>query len=417
MARAARPGSAYLDEVLAAMWPQGAEVAGRGPARARAQYVAVPDARRARLLVPRRPRRVAAAALQNYTTTRSRRTAVALRVAGLAVRLGAADLLPDRIGVGAQLSDAQPSDAQPSDAGSMHPDVVTHLRTCLGRDLDVSLYIGPARAAQKPVLQLLTPAGRTFAFAKLGVSEISRPLVRHEGATLAELGSRAWQRLGVPAVLHCGSWRGHEVLVQQAFGRDGAREVPPATLTAAMVELADVRGRTTTRLVDSPFWHALRGRLAGLAPGPHAAALRAAADRVGAHRADEPLTLGCWHGDWAPWNMLATAERVLVWDWETFGEGLPMGFDRVHHDVQRAVVLANVPPAEAYAATARTAPHDLAPFGVAPAAARLVVLLYLLHLATGHLEQDERHVRLARLDEWLAVGLAPLVASVVADAG
>ncbi len=79
--------------------------------------------------------------------------------------------------------------------------------------------------------------------------------------------------------------------------------------------------------------------------------MRGAADRslsnlgsAGAEMADylvqirsaEPekvFELGAWHGDWTAWNCAAAAQadQVLVWDWERYTEGVPRGFDALHH--------------------------------------------------------------------------------------
>ena len=46
------------------------------------------------------------------------------------------------------------------------------------------------------------------------------------------------------------------------------------------------------------------------------------------------LAFGAWHGDWTPWNMASTAGGLLVWDWERFATGVPVGFDALHYWLQ-----------------------------------------------------------------------------------
>ena len=36
------------------------------------------------------------------------------------------------------------------------------------------------------------------------------------------------------------------------------------------------------------------------------------------------------HGDFAPWNMLHTADSINVWDWERASETRPLGVDALH---------------------------------------------------------------------------------------
>jgi hypothetical protein len=403
--RAPQPTAAYLDETLAALWPgsgrsrRGARC-GSVPAGA-TELVVLPDARRPRLVVPRRPLAATAAAVLGSRSTSSLTTAVALRALAAAARLGAADLLPDRIVV------------DPSGAC----DIVGHLSEQLGHEVLVSLLIGPVRATQKPVLQVLRPTGATVGFAKIGLTPISRELVRREGEVLAELAGRGLRVVRAPRVLHRGRWQGAEVLVQEAFPQHRGAPVDQDRLTAAMVELARSHGVERAPLAETALWHRLRDRLRDRADrGPAGAALADAVRRTEAARGAQQLPMGCWHGDWAPWNMTTAAGEMLVWDWETFAAGIPLGFDRVHYGLQSAVVLDGVPAAAAVAQAADRAGTELAAFDVPADSRRLVVLIYLLHLVAGFLETGERNSRLARLDSWAPAALPALADQVVADA-
>lgn len=403
--RAPQPTVDYLDEVFAALWPPPARVR-RVRRRARTApgataFVVLPDARRPKLVAPRRPLAVTAAAVRDSRSTSSVRTALAVRAIAWAARLGAADLLPDRVVV------------EPGGG----PDIAGHLAAQLGREVLVCLLVGPVRATQKPVLQLLSPSGDLLGFAKVGLSPLAIELVRREGEVLAELGASGLAAVRVPRVLHRGAWRDTEVLVQEAFPQHRGAPLDLDRSVAAMVEVARSRGVRREPLAGTAFWKRLRGRLLEApAAGAVPAALADAVRRVEAAHGAQPVELGCWHGDWAPWNMTTAGGEVLVWDWETFTDGVPVGFDRVHFGVQSAVVLHGVPADVAVARAAERAVGELAPFGVPVPARRLTVLLYLLHLVVGYLESGERSSRLARLDTWVPVALPALTDRVVADA-
>ena len=357
----------------------------------------IPNASRPRVVVPRRPLRATATAVRNSRSTSSPRVAAALLAAGIAARLGAADLLPDRVVV--------------SSGGDRTPDILTYLRHELGEAVLVSLLVGPVRATQKPVLQVLTPDARTLGFAKVGVSELSRGLVRREAEALTSLAGRGLREVRVPRVLLHGTWQGHEVLVQEAFPQHRGGDVDGHRLTAAMVEVARSSGVSERPLAGTSFWQRLRaGMPAGGATGD---ALADAVRRLETSRGHEPVSLGAWHGDWAPWNMTVGDDGVKVWDWETYAEGMPLGFDRLHFGLQSDVVLREVPPAEAVRRAGQRAAADLAPFGVTEPAARVVLVLYLLHLVAGFAETGETGTRLARLDTWVPEVLPRLVADTV----
>jgi hypothetical protein len=301
----------------------------------------------------------------------------------------------------------------------------TYLAKVLGGSLSVSIHIGPARANRKPVLQLLSPAGDTVGFGKLGVGPLTRDLVRAETEALGRLGQLAHPGVSVPRVLHSGRWRGHEVLVQTALPIWEARAtLTTKRLAVAMREIALCAGVHVGRLAEDVYWKDARQRLETLCltgdglrddgsnPVEEARTLTSAADQLVADAGDTELTFGSWHGDWTPWNMATTSASLLVWDWERFTSGVPVGFDAVHFDFQRLLVR-GMQPDQAVDITLGRAHRLLAPFGIEPATANLTALLYLINLATRYLEdrQAEAGARLGVLGRWLL----PILTRKVAD--
>jgi hypothetical protein len=364
----------YLAEVLSTLYPD----ADGGPV---SEFVAVPDVRRARLLVPAGSRRVAAGAVRRYARPAGRAARLKRDLAALALRTGAdRALLRDRITVGGADS------------------VEAHLRQVLDREVVVSVHIGPARANRKPVLQLLAPDGTTVGFAKLGTNALTRRLVRTEACALTALRHAGLSTVVAPRILHVGRWQGHEVLVQEALPAWRRRRPAGFRLPMAMREVASCLGVASGPLAESSYRTDLIARLSTV----DAPLLRAAAERLLDRRGDTVLEFGAWHGDWSPWNMAALADTVLLWDWERFARSVPLGFDAVHHELQ--VRLQRGEDAEsAVGATVTGAPRRLAPFAVAPYAAEVTALLYLVDLATRYLadRQAEAGARLGLLGTWL----------------
>jgi hypothetical protein len=377
----------YLAEVLRLLYPVPCDTGG-GPGSVIAEYLVVPDARRPRLLVPSVSRRVAAAAVRRYAEPQSRSARLKRGAVVAAIRTGASGvLLRNRIKI----------------TGPASASIDGYLSEVLGRELAVSIHIGPARANRKPVLQLISPDGETFAFAKLGTGPLTRHLVRAETNTLTALGDSGLTKLIVPRVLHAGQWRDLPVLVQSALPVWLPRA--PLTgrrLTAAMLDIAGCCGYSSGSLVGSSYWAELRGRLAALGDRPDGVALAAAVELIAGHAGHTWLRYGAWHGDWAPWNMANLDGALLVWDWERFARGVPLGFDAIHHELQRRVQ-ASDDAAGAVEATVRAAGELLAPFGVASDARELTALLYLVDLAARYLadRQAEAGARLGVLGTWL----------------
>jgi hypothetical protein len=386
----ARLRAEYLEEVLGVLYPSASASAGRGAARADqvAQYVLVPDARRPRLLVPLASRRVAAAAVRRYAEPQSRLARLKREAVVAALRTGAsAVLLRDRMRISGRRADT----------------IDGYLREVLGMDLCLSIHIGPARANRKPVLQLLTPDGTTVGFAKLGTGPLTRRLVRAEAVALTALSQRGLRHLSVPRVLHAGRWNDHEILVQSALPVWLPRApLDPQRMVAAMREVAASCTLRRGPLDDSTYWIDLRGRLAAVSNQADGAALAGAAQTLVDRRGSTPLRYGAWHGDWAPWNMASLADTLLVWDWERFTPDVPMGFDAVHHELQRRID-GGPDAAAAVEQTLRRADELLSAFEVEPAARELTALLYLVDLAARYLadRQAEAGARLGVLGRWL----------------
>jgi hypothetical protein len=377
----------YLAEVLELLYPAPCHTDGT-PGTPIADYYVVPRAQRPRLLVPSTSRKVAAAAVRRYAEPQSRRAQLKRDAVVAALRTGASGvLLRDRVRITGPIGDS----------------IDGYLRESLGRELVVSIHIGPARANRKPVLQLIGLEGETFGFGKLGVGPLTQRLVSDETNALIRLGTSGLSMLTVPRVLHAGQWRGLQVLVQSALPVWRPRAtLKPHRLAAAMLDVAGSCGYSSGMLAGSAYWLRLRERLAAVADRPEGGTLRTATEQLVAQAGATSLRYGAWHGDWAPWNMANLTDALLVWDWERFALGVPVGFDAVHHELQRRIQASNDATA-AVEATIRKSAELLEPFGVAPGARELTALLYLVDLATRYLtdRQAEAGARLGVLGTWL----------------
>jgi hypothetical protein len=396
----------YLWELLAALWPPPAQLsrparlpvaAGRSGAL---DFLVFPHARNPVLLVPLRPRRATSAALRGYKASGGRRDRLRFGLAAAAAAAGLGRLAPDRIRI-----EQPPGTPAPGSAGPA-ADIAGYLRSVLGAQTLVALHIGAPRANRKPVLQAITPGGELAGFVKVSLNPLTTGLVRAEAAALEFLAGVPLARLGPPRLLHHGRWRGHEVLVQEAF-RPARPARSVADLTGAMTELAQVRGVSRLPLAGSPYSHGLRSRLSALPRPELAGPLLSALGSLEAAAGGAALTFGSWHGDWTPWNMTMARGRALVWDWERFATGVPVGYDAVHYRLQGDIIRGGSDPAAAAEALLAGAAGILAPFGIEPDAAGLVAALYLTELAARYLSegQAEAGARLGRVDAWLLPAL------------
>jgi hypothetical protein len=393
-------GNEHLAELFRLLYPEphvidlpGAPAAAPG-APVVAEYLLLPHARRPRLALPAGPRALRLAAVSHLP--RPRGTRARLRNSAVRVVLAASGApLRDRVRVHAEAG-----------ADSLH----NHLRQLLGEPLSFSIHVGgPLRANRKPVVELLGAGGAAVGFAKLGVNDLTRALVRAEAQALQTLGSAGLRAATVPAVRHAGGWRGHELLVQQALPVwQSPVPAAPGAISAAMVEVSRACGLSTGKVKVSGYAGQLTERLEQAAArtgvrdpglGP---ALRDAGLAALASGADLALTYGAWHGDWTPWNCHPTGDTVLVWDWERFTTGVPLGLDALHCQLQAAIDGGAAPRAAAQALPEQAA-RLLAPFGVAPGLARFTAVLYLIDIAARYLADrlDDGTQRLSAVGDWL----------------
>src|ERR1700709_2121753 len=168
-------------------------------------YTAIPSGNSPRLLVPRRNRRVATAAIRHVIAPSSAKAR--LRQAGLfgMFAIGVGDLVfRDQLRI------------------SGTDTLAAHLSAAVGQPVRVSVRFGPPRANRKPVLQLLDRRGHAVGFAKLGVNELTKALVTAEAAALQEIAKRDLGIVRAPKVLHAGAWNDLELLVIEALPVWGA---------------------------------------------------------------------------------------------------------------------------------------------------------------------------------------------------
>ena len=409
---------AYLREVCELLWPPTAEMtlyggahgwpqisgavrprARGGAARSEGRdFVLIPGVRHPRLLVPAVPR-AAAAALRQYGQPRSlpARLGVAAFALGLAGGLGGT-LLGVRVRVTAT-----------PEAESIE----SYLKTVFSPDIRVSIRLGPARANRKPVLQLHTTTGEPAGFVKIGFNALTRDLVRAESASLAWLERVGLDGISVPRVLHHDQWHGMDVLALSPLPVWQRRRVlSAAQLSAAMDTVARVGGLSRGALTGDTYLRQLRERLGAADPGPERSALLDILDALTATGCCAGLTFGAWHGDWSPWNMASTTGGLLLWDWERFVTGVPVGFDALHYWLQSEVGPRHRDPLAAATDCLEQAAPLLAPFRIGATQARLTAALYLADVATRYLvdRQAQAGAPLGAPGAWLIPALVGEVA-------
>jgi hypothetical protein len=390
--------SAFLHQVTAALWPAPYACTlerGRAGDGAIAEFLVLPSAARPRLLVPA-DRRQGVSVVRHYGEGRRRSSRVVAGLLAGGLRLGLGRLVfRDRLVVRAP-------------GGAAAPSLVDLLGRAAGEEVTVGLHLGAPRANRKPVLQIVGRDGRTLGYAKLGVDPLTDSLVRNEAEALHCLAAARPHGLQVAEVLHTGTWHGHELLVQAALPVWTKRgRLDDDRLAPAIAEVAAIGREDDVQAAASRFCKELDERVAELPAGPAAESLRRLLDDLAPVLEGSRLAFGAAHGDWTPWNMACLGDRLLVWDWERFRIGVPVGFDLLHHGLNVDLVTRRIEPAEAAQRMLRAAPERLAALGIPPSEAGLTAVLYGIDLAARYVadRQLEAGARLGDVGAWLVPAL------------
>ena len=90
------------------------------------------------------------------------------------------------------------------------------------------------------------------------------------------------------------------------------------------------REHQTATVVDEPI-EALTARLEQLPDCALRSTVVEHVRRVERRHGGTPVAVGPWHGDFRPWNVEATPDGLLVWDWERWAPDAVVGLDAVHY--------------------------------------------------------------------------------------
>jgi hypothetical protein len=173
--------------------------------------------------------------------------------------------------------------------------------------------------------------GRTIAFAKIGWNDLTRRLIETEAQALQSPAIRGLRCIETPTLMFLGQWQGHSVSVYTSIvGRPG--RIRPST--DSFLEVARSSPQSCEPFGDGAFSAFLSNEARSVQGANHELA-NAVVSRLITLFGDNTIELGAWHGDWAPWNNAQfDSNRVVVWDWERYGVGFPIGFDEIHYRFQ-----------------------------------------------------------------------------------
>jgi hypothetical protein len=286
-------------------------------------YWMFPTADRAKLLLPRGPRRVTSAAATNYRGMRRPSKNLGRTALGLVAAAGL-PLSPAPLSVLVRDDDAGAAERLP----------LRVLARALGRDRLYAATGVRSGANRKATLHLLSSTGEPVGYAKLGWSDTTDQFVRTEAAALREVGGRPGP-MRAPALLAEVDYHGHPVIVTEPLplevrGARSKRTQPPTA--QELFFLCPVHRHA--RIADTGHFTELAGRLGKLADDPVSGQVVTSAqplvEQLRTQDGEVPVT-SRWHGDMTPWNRARDGSGQLwVWDWESSEPDAVAGLDALH---------------------------------------------------------------------------------------
>jgi hypothetical protein len=275
-------------------------------------------------------------------------------------------------------------------AGADRADTVeAELARIFGVESELVVRLGRRRWNRTVVLRPLDPAGNTRAFVKSASGPAAIAALRRERENLRRVAALAPRLVEWPEVMYHGSWRDQElVALSPLLGDDAARRRGRAP-SAAMRSLALATELGPQTLAETDLSHRLAAGARRLSESAQRGQLMTGIDVTFSRLGQVKVPVGCWHGDWVPWNMTSHGSRVLLWDWEHFADGVPLGFDGIHYRAQQLRMMKGTDRKVEDRWVREASEWLLNTFQMSMPQIRAVVLAYLLEVNLRYLRDRE----------------------------
>jgi hypothetical protein len=235
--------------------------------------------------------------------------------------------------------------AVPGDKVWLEEDALARLEAMLASVLGVeavrlAFYLGVPAPHRKVTAQVLTPDGKTLAYAKIATSPLAQAAVKNERRALLRLSESADLQGAVPKVLDFLDWHGSKIfLITMGPQRPGPRGLSSVHLRFCSQFFQSFRVQGT--FVKSPMWTGMSDiwlRLQHSSPETMPANLGPALERLHDELGLVSMPLSLAHGDFAPWNTRLGPRSLFVLDWERASEGMSPLYDAFNFQALQAAL-------------------------------------------------------------------------------
>jgi hypothetical protein len=235
--------------------------------------------------------------------------------------------------------------AVPGEKVWLEEDALARLEAMLASVLGVetvrlAFYLGVPAPHRKVTAQVLTPDGKTLAYAKIATSHLAQAAVKTERRALLRLSESAGLQGTVPEVLGSLDWHGGTILlITMGPPRPGPRGLSSVHLRFCTQVFQSFGGQET--FVESPMWTCISEiwhRLQHSSPETLPASLGPALERLHDELGPVNMPLSLAHGDFTPWNTRLGPRSLFVLDWERASEGMSPLYDAFNFQALQAAL-------------------------------------------------------------------------------
>jgi hypothetical protein len=228
----------------------------------------------------------------------------------------------------------------------LEEDALARLETMLASVVGVeavrlAFYMGVPAPHRKVTAQVLTPEGKTLAYAKIATSPLAQAALKTEKRALLRLSQSAGLQGAVPKVLGSLDWHGGTILlITMGPPRPGPRGLSSVHLRFCTQVFQSFRVQET--FVESPMWSGMSEiwlRLHHSSPETLPANVGPALERLHEELGPVSMPLSLAHGDFTPWNTRLGARSLFVLDWERASEGMSPLYDAFNFQALQAALL------------------------------------------------------------------------------
>src|SRR5918993_73759 len=205
----------------------------------------------------------------------------------------------------------------------------------------LAFYLGVPAPHRKVTAQVLTPNGKTLAYAKIATSPLAQAAINTERRALLRLSESAGLQGTVPKVLGSLDWHeGTILLITMGPPRPGPRGLSSVHLRFCTQVFQSFRVQQT--FVESPTWTRMSEiwvRLQHSSPETLPANLGPALERLHDELGLVSMPFSLAHGDFAPWNTRLGPRFLFVLDWERASEGMSPLYDAFNFQALQSALL------------------------------------------------------------------------------